>query len=152
MTAIRDLRSDLGPPIRRARDVVVEDAADPAAPNTTIRRARVRVIYHVGWIERHLTHTEHEAADRLLISLEAVTGANEDQATVSGRMAPWQRGHPSARALQAASDLRDAEARVGLPTMVWLAVVIGQNKWPGGQDWPRLAGALKVLAEMWGME
>lgn len=121
---------DHGPGIRiRRGDVVVADRADPDSPNRTVRGARV--IYHAMWAADRLGDHHHEAADRLLVALEAAQGAKDRGADFSGvRLAPWQQGHPSARAVQAAADLRTASEALGPAAFRDLVAAVGANVWP----------------------
>lgn len=158
---------DHGPAIRHARgEVVVIERADPDSPNRTVRGARVAVGYHVLWAQGLITDDMHEAADRLTMALEWAQGAKEGGADFSGvRLAPWQKGHPSARQIQAAADLADARGSLGLGSYENAVSAIGANVWPwewgGGspapQHWDRLPKealdhlrvSLQILVQVW---
>ena len=121
-----------GPPIRLARGEVVipeKGRADPDNPNRTVMGARV--IYHALWAAERLGDDHHEAADRLLVALEAAQGAKDGGGEFSGiRLAPWQHGHPGARQLQARTDLRVACQALGLLAFNDLVSAVGANAWP----------------------
>ena len=161
-TAPRAVALDHGPALRIARgDVAIADRPDPDAPNRTVHGARV--IYHAVWAAGRLGDDHHEAADRFLVALEAAQGASEARAGHSGvRLAPWQQGHPSARQIQAAADLRVAKAALGPVGWTELLQAIGANAWPAAwgdepEDWhaaPQhvlepLRVSLEVLVEVW---
>lgn len=158
---------DHGPADSRGRltrtDAVLADRADPDSPNRTIRGARV--IYHALWAADRLGDDHHEAADRLLVALEAVQGAKEwDDEFPGVRLAPWQQGHPGARQIQAAADLRVACAALGLAAFNDLVSAVGANAWPEAwgdepEEWhaaPQHAlapmkASLEVLVQVWGI-
>ncbi|MFM2150272.1 MAG: hypothetical protein RLZZ187_2578 [Pseudomonadota bacterium] len=143
--------SDLGPDIRRRRgDVVEHFRADPDNPNRDVKGARVRVAYHVLWIEGRISDEQHEAADRYLVRLEQAQGAVEGSPT----LAVATRGHggsgPTERQVMALADLRAADAVLGRDTALVRAVV-GFNCTPDASEVPALRDAFQRLADMWGM-
>lgn len=130
------------------------------------RGLRAVVGYHVLWAQGLITDDMHEAADRLTMALEWAQGAKEGGADFTGvRLAPWQKGHPSARQIQAAADLADARGVLGLGSYENAVSAIGANVWPfewgGGspapQHWDRLPkealdhlrASLQILVQVW---
>lgn len=100
--------ADYGPRARLANGTaVVSYRADPDRPNApAIRAARAYVAYEALHSQGLLSDTEREAADRILIAAEAVTGAcHGDGGGLRGR-AFWETGGVSPRMVQAAADLR----------------------------------------------
>jgi hypothetical protein len=163
--------ADYGPTINRTvlrDDVEIDHAAgDPDQPKTPISRARVRVIYHAMWADGRLDDAHHEAADRLCIALEQISGAHGDR---SDGGAYWQRAGITMAMLTAAEHVRNARDWLGPVEADWLEAVVGANRVPGesvepGRNWytprqfdaitPRIAGRMRdclgVLAEKWGM-
>lgn len=144
---------DHGPAIRLARgETAVRDAPDPDAPNRTVRRAAVRVLYHGLWADGLLTDDQHEAADRLLVALEAAQGARDGGLPPGIRVAPHQQGSPSARQVQATADLRLAREALGLVAWEDLVRFVGANLWP--MTWApgalgELRSSLDVLCLAW---
>jgi hypothetical protein len=133
--APRAVALDHGPADRHGRlmrsDVEVLNRPDPDHPKGVgVHGARVRCLYHVLWLAGLLTHDQHEAADRFLVALEAAQGACESRAGQSGvRLAPWQQGHPAARQVQAAADLRAAKAALGPIGWAQMLHAVGANAW-----------------------
>jgi hypothetical protein len=152
--AAKQPAADHGPREQRHR-VTIRDRGDPDAPNVTIRRAEVRVIYHELWARGLLTDAQHEAADRLSIALECVEGGASGLAPGGGGSGPYGRMPMSARAMQAAEDVRRAQDRL-MPVEYQVArEVAAFNRWPAmGADlaFGVLRRALGSLADMWGME
>ena len=143
--------ADLGPDIRRRRgDVVAHFRPDPDNPNRDVKGARVRVAYHVLWIEGQISDEQHEAADRYLVRLEQAQGAIEGAPT----LAVATRGHggsgPTERQVMALADLRAADATLGADAQLVRAVV-GFNCTPAPREVATLRGALQRLADLWGM-
>jgi hypothetical protein len=103
-----DPASDYGPAARlRNGTALVSYRADPDKPNApAIRGARAYVAYEALHSQGLLSDPEREAADRILIAAEAVTGARHgDGGGLRGR-AFWETGGVSPRMVQAAADLR----------------------------------------------
>lgn len=123
---------DHGPAIRIARgDVVPVDGPDPDNPNRTVRRAELVVGYHVLWANKLITDDQHEAADRLLVALEAVQGASDGAGTDPAvKVAHWLQGHPATRQVQAAADLRRASEALGAVHYANAVVFVGGNAMP----------------------
>ena len=144
--------ADLGPDIRRRRGEVVEQfRPDPDNPNRDVKGARVRVAYHVLWIEGAISDEQHEAADRYLVRLEQAQGAVEGSPT----LAVPARGHggsgPTERQVMALADLRAADAVLGADAAMVRAVV-GFNCWPRSMgEVATLRDAFQRLADLWGM-
>jgi hypothetical protein len=152
--AAKQPAADHGPREQRHR-VVIRDRGDPDAPNTTIRRAEVRVIYHELWARGLLTDAQHEAADRLAIALECVEGGASGLAPGGGGSGPYGRMPISARAMQAAEDERRARERLSHSGWTMVRGVCGYNQWPdddGDEQFCLLWRSLAALADMWGME
>lgn len=100
--------SDYGPAQRLCNGtVVVSYRADPDKPNApAIRAARAYVAYEALHSKGLLSDFEREAADRILVAAEAVSGAKHgDGGGLRGR-AFWECGGVSPRMVQAAADLR----------------------------------------------
>lgn len=163
---------DHGPAIRLARGEVMvpeKPRADPDNPNRSIMGAEVVCGYDRLWAFGLLTDDQREAADRLERALAAIQGGKEGGADFSGvRLAPWQKGHPAARQIQAAADLATARAWLGLGGYENTVSVVGANVWPwewgsipldrkGVPDWSALPGSsishlrtcLKILVSVW---
>ena len=151
--------ADHGPREQRHR-VVIRDRGDPDAPNVTIRRAEVRVIYHELWARGLLSDAQHEAADRLSIALECVEGGASGLAPGGGGSGPYGRMPLSARAMQAAEDVRRARETLSFAEYIIARYVCALNHWPGYKPEDGLPpagdrvlrGILRKLAHMWGME
>ena len=143
--------SDLGPDIRRRRgDVVEHFRPDPDNPNRDVKGARVRVAYHVLWIEGRLTDEQHEAADRYLVRLEQAQGAIEGSPTLAVPARGQGGGGPTERQVMALADLRDADAVLGTDAQLVRAVV-GFNCFPAPREVATLRDALQRLADFWEM-
>ena len=146
---------DYGPDVRLARgDVAVADAADPDAPNRTVRRARVVVHYEA----MSLTEHQREAADRLCVQAERAGGAAWRPDAVVTALHPSQRGHPAEWQLVAIRDVQDAREALGEIAwrLLWDAVVLNTRlaDMTGGSHGRavltgRLLAALDRLAEHW---
>lgn len=144
--------SDFGPPDQSAR-VVIRDRGDPDAPNRTIKRAEVYVLYHGLYADGFLSDAEHQAADRLAIAYEIVEGGAGGYGPGGSSGNPYGRLPVSARALQAATDLRLAKETLGLEEYLFALCVCALNRWPKEYpQGPRLAKALQAMAKRWGME
>jgi hypothetical protein len=100
--------ADYGPRARLDNGTAVMGyRADPDRPNAPeIRGARAFVAYEQLHSQGLLSDPEREAADRILVAAEAVTGAKHgDGGGLRGR-AFWECGGVSPRMVQAAADLR----------------------------------------------
>lgn len=144
--------ADLGPAIRRQRgDVIEHFRPDPDDPQRgTVKGARVRVWYHVAWIEGLLSDEQHEAADRYLIRLEQAEGAIEGSpARAVGVRMPGH-GGPTDRQVQALADLREADGVLGHDVRL-VRQVVGFNCTPAIGEVAMVRAALQRLAEHWEM-
>ena len=144
--------ADLGPSIRRERgEVVTEFRPDPDNPqHGTVKGAKVRVWYHVAWIEGLLTDEQHEAADRYLVRLEQAQGAKEGSpAKVAGIGGQGFAG-PTDRQVMALADLRDADEALGADVRL-VRQVVGFNITPAMGEVMAVRAALQRLAEYWEM-
>jgi hypothetical protein len=139
--------ADFGPKEQRHR-VVIRDRADPDAPNVTIRRAEVRVIYHVWWARGELSDAQHEAADRLAIAWEALQGSSCGMGT-GGSGSPFGRMPISQRQIQAAEDIRLAREALGEDFADVVSLAAMNQPAFDAQTGRRLFG---TLARMWKME
>jgi hypothetical protein len=139
--------ADFGPREQRHR-VVIRDRGDPDNPNATIRRAEVRVIYHVWWARGEITDAQHEAADRLAIAWEALQGSSCGMGT-GGSGSPFGRMPISQRQIQAAEDIRLAREALG-PFFTDTLCLAAHNQ--RSLDVKRARAAFGLLARMWKME
>ena len=139
--------ADFGPKEQRHR-VVIRDRGDPDAPNVTIRRAEVRVIYHVWWANGELSDGQHEAADRLAIAWEALQGSSCGVGT-GGSGSPFGRMPIGQRQLQAAEDIRMAREALG-PFLDDALSLAAYNQ--PALDVKSARAAFGLLARKWGME
>ena len=143
---------DLGTAIRRERgDVVVEFRPDPDNPQRgTVKGAKVRVWYHVAWIEGRLSDEQHEAADRYLVRLEQADGAKEGSpAKITGIGASGY-GGPTDRQVMALADLREADEVLGQDARL-IRQVVGFNLTPGDAEVATVRAALQRLVDYWEM-
>lgn len=143
---------DLGPLIRHQRgELVTEFRPDPDNPQRgTVKGAKVRVWYHVAWIEGRLSDEQHEAADRYQKRLEQAEGATEGSAAkVTGIRAHGYSG-PTDRQMMALADLREANKVLGDDVRL-VQEVVGENMTPPDAKVPAVRAALQRLAEYWGM-
>lgn len=100
--------ADYGPRARLNNGTaVLTYRADPDKPNApAIRAARAYVAYEALHSQGLLSDQEREAADRICVAAEAVTGAKHgDGGGLRGR-AFWECGGVSPMMVQAAADLR----------------------------------------------
>lgn len=143
---------DLGTAIRRERgDVVVEFRPDPDNPQRgTVKGAKVRVWYHVAWIEGRLSDEQHEAADRYLVRLEQADGAREGSPAKITGIAASGYGGPTDRQMMALADLREADEVLG-PDARLIRQVVGFNLTPGDAEVPTVRAALQRLVDYWQM-
>lgn len=157
---------DIGPRFGKAHapraDVAVMDRPDPDHPNRTVRGACRRSGY--DWLHARgvLSDVQREAADRYCVAHERLHGASSGD-NVGGRRPPWQQGHPSHGQVQAAADIRRAQAviraganRIVLDgvvldgrTMDGLAMVLSE---PVAGITGRLRAVLDILADAWGLD
>ena len=100
--------ADYGPRARLDNGTaVLTYRADPDKPNApAIRAARAYVAYEALHSNGLLSDPEREAADRILVAAELVTGAKLGDSGGLGGRAFWECGGIGPRAVQAASDLR----------------------------------------------
>jgi hypothetical protein len=143
--------ADFGPKARLANGTaVLTYRADPEKPNApAIRGARAYVAYEALHSQGLLSDPEREAADRILIAAEAVTGAKHgDGGGLRGR-AFWECGGVSPRMVQAAADLRAVGDVLDAATA---DAVLGLvcNGSPLFHERARMG--LAALAKYWGME
>lgn len=112
MNAIRKRRAepaaDYGPRARLDNGTaVLTYRADPDKPNApAIRAARAYVAYEALHSNGLLSDPEREAADRILIAAERVTGARDGATGGVNGKAFWESGGITAQAVAAAADLR----------------------------------------------
>jgi len=118
-------RGDFGPPIRleearghdgvvlRPADTIVEDAPDPHAPNSTIRRARRKDPLLVLLRARTIEQYHVEAAERLRADMEASSPSMPGALRFGVHVAPFQVAGLAARHLEAAENVRGAHAAIG---------------------------------------
>lgn len=143
--------ADLGPAIRRGA-VVVDYRPDPDKPSgTPVLGARAVIIYDWMHAQGLLTDEQREAADRYLVRLEQATGAVDaapSRAGSGGDLSPLCTGDRIVRAL---TDLRRADAVLGVDRDMCMEI-IGWNRPPqGGVDAPRFQAAMQRLSVLWGM-
>ena len=140
---------DYGPAQRLANGTAwLAYRADPEHPGRpSVKAGEARVIYHELWAAGYLTHEQHEAADRYLTRLEVASGAKVDTRGNGGASYG-----PTAAQVAALADLRIADAVIGpLPLVRAVVTVIGWNIWPPDLDVRDFKGALKRVADVWGM-
>lgn len=142
---------DMGPDIRRKRgDVVVGFRPDPDNPNRDVKGGKVRVAYHVLWIEGVLSDEQHEAADRYLVRLEQAEGAKDGSPVKVAGVGGQGYAGPTDRQVMALADLRDADAVLGTDVRL-VRQVVGFNLQPSSAEVPILRNALQRLADWWEM-
>lgn len=123
MTAIRRAKRQAAEPVSdygaQPWRVDVEDAADPDAPNRTIRRARA----YDPLRRMDLDPALFVAAEKFRDAYALAEGAREGVGAV--RLEPWQRCHYAARVADARQEVRDSLQAVGLRlSAVFVAAVI----------------------------
>jgi hypothetical protein len=152
-TKRREPAADLGPRVRVERgDVVTEFRADPDRPQgVDVKGGRVRVWYHVEWIEGRLSDAQHEAADRYLIRLEQAEGAKDGSPERVTGIGGHGFSGPTERQVMALADLRAANAILGVHTRL-IVQTVGYNLTPSTMALSHVRDALKNLADHWGME
>jgi hypothetical protein len=111
--------------------------------------AAAYVAYEALWSNGLLTDVEREAADRICVAAELVTGARETTGGGLRGRAFWESGGISPMAVQAASDLRAVGDVLDAATSdaVVRLVCYGQ-----GLFYHRAKAGLAAMAVHWGME
>jgi hypothetical protein len=156
MNAIRKRRAaepaaDYGPRARLDnRTAVVGYRPDPDKPQApAIRAARAYVAYEALHSRGLLSDPEREAADRILIAAEAVTGAKHgDGGGLRGR-AFWECGGVSPMMVQAAADLRAVGQVLDAATSDAVIRLVCHGQ---GLMIARARAGLAAMARHWGME
>jgi hypothetical protein len=122
---------------------------DPDKPNApAIRAAVAYVAYEALWSNGLLTDTEREAADRICVAAELVTGAKlGDGGGMRGR-AFWECGGVSPRAVQAAADLRAVGEVLDAATSDAVIRLVCQGQ---GLFHARAKAGLAAMARYWNM-
>jgi hypothetical protein len=122
--------------------------ADPDKPQApAIRAARAYVAYEALHSQGLLSDAEREAADRILVAAEAITGARWGSGSVSGK-AFWECGGPTAVMVQAASDLRDVARLLDSATSDAVTRLVCNGE---GLFIARARAGLAFMARHWGM-
>jgi hypothetical protein len=142
--------ADYGPRQRLENGTVVlvyrPDPDKPGAPS--IRGARAYVAYEALHSQGLINDAEREAADRILIAAELVTGAKlGDGGGMRGR-AFWECGGVSPRAVQAAADLRAVQTVLDAATADAVARLVIHGS---GLFVARARAGLAAMARHWGM-
>lgn len=153
--------NDHGPKIQHRNGALeVVDAADPANPSRTIRRARARCHYDAAWKAGRINDVEREAADRYAMTQERFAGAREHRDGPTTQSRPWERT-PALTQLQASASLTDAHKAIGNDGAALLVMYVRDNR--PVEDiarrrnenptlcMGRIRAALSRLAEHWGM-
>ncbi len=124
--------------------------ADPDKPQApAIRAARAYVAYEALHSQGLLTDPEREAADRILVAAELVTGAKHgDGGGLRGR-AFWECGGVSPMAVQAAATLRTVGEVLDPATSDAVIRLVCNGS---GLFYARAKAGLAALAKHWGME
>lgn len=142
--------SDYGPAARIANGTaVVSYRADPDKPNATaIRAAKALIAYEALHSNGLLSDPEREAADRIAIAAERVTGAKDMTGGGLRGRAFWECGGVSAQAVAAAADLRAVQDNLDGATSdaVIRLVCCGQ-----GLFIARARAGLAAMAKYWEM-
>ena len=142
--------ADYGPRARLDNGTaVLTYRADPDKPNApAIRAARAYVAYEALYSQGLLSDPEREAADRILVAAEAVTGAKHgDGGGLRGR-AFWECGGVSPRMVQAAADLRAVSEVLDAATA---DAVMGLVCNGSGLFRERARAGLAAMAKYWNM-
>lgn len=153
--------NDHGPKIQHRNDQLeVVDAADPAQPARTIRRAQRVCHYDTAWRKGRISDTEREAADRYAQTYERFDGAREHFDGPSTRRNYWERTPPLTQ-LQASASITDAHKAIGNDAAALLKLYVVKNVKADEiarrrNENPtlcmgRIRAALSRLAEHWGM-
>jgi hypothetical protein len=142
--------SDYGPAARlRNGTAVLTYRADPDKPHApAIRAAKALVAYEALHSNGLLSDPEREAADRIAIAAERVTGAKDTSGGGLRGRAFWESGGITAEAVQAAADLRAVQDNLDLATSdaVIRLVCYGQ-----GLFIARARAGLAAMARHWEM-
>lgn len=111
--------------------------------------ARAYVRYEHWHSQGLLTDPEREAADRIALAAEAMTGATCGEGGGLKGKAFWQVGGPSARMVQAAADMRCLDVVLGMSLGITVVrcVVMGHD-----EPVPAVKRGLAAMADAWGME
>lgn len=123
---------------------------DPDKPNApAIRAATAYVAYEALWSNGLLTDVEREAADRICVAAELVTGAKTETGAGSGGRPHWDRCGFAQAALIAARHLNDVDAVLDRATVDAVARLVCK-----GDDrfYHRAKAGLAAMAAHWGME
>jgi hypothetical protein len=139
--------SDLGPAQRLRNGTVVltfrADPDKPAAP--AIRGARAFIAYEALHSQGLISDPEREAADRILIAAELVTGARLGD---GGGVAAWDRGGVSPSAVAAAATLRAVGEVLDAATSDAVTRLVCNGQ---GLFIARARAGLAAMARHWGM-
>ncbi len=142
--------ADYGPAQRlRNGTALLTYRADPDKPQApAIRGAKAYVAYEALHSQGLLSDTEREAADRILIAAEAITGAQHgDGGGLRGR-AFWETGGVSPRMVQAAADLRAVQEHLDRATADATLRLVCNGQ---GLFYQRAKAGLAAMAKHWGM-
>ena len=143
--------ADYGPRQRLANGTaVVAYRADPERPQApAIRAARAYVAYEALHSQGLLSDPEREAADRIIIAAELITGAKHgDGGGLRGR-AFWETGGVSPRMVQAASTLREVGAQLDPATCDAVMRLVCNGE---GLFIARARAGLAFMSKFWGMQ
>jgi hypothetical protein len=142
---------DYGP---RARfdngTAVLTYRADPDKPHApAIRAAKALIAYEALWSQGLLTDMEREAADRICVAAERVSGAKDgDNGGLRGR-AFWESGGISPQAVAAAADLRAVGDVLDVATADAVIRLVCHGQ---GLFYQRAKAGLAAMAAHWRME
>lgn len=142
--------SDYGPRSRLDNGTAVLGyRADPDRPHApAIRAARVYVAYEALHSNGLLSDAEREAADRICVAAERVSGAKDgDSGGLRGR-AFWECGGISPQAVQAAADLRAVGDVLDAATADAVVRLVCNGS---GLFYARAKAGLAAMAKHWGM-
>lgn len=142
---------DYGPRARLDNGTaVLTYRADQDKPNApAIRAAAAYVAYEALWSNGLLTDVEREAADRICVAAELVTGARETTGGGLRGRAFWECGGVSPMAVQAASDLRAVGQVLDAATSDAVVRLVCHGQ---GLFYHRAKAGLAAMALHWGME
>lgn len=123
--------------------------ADPERPQApAIRAARAYVAYEALYSQGLLSDAEREAADRILIAAELITGAKLGDGGGLGGRAFWECGGVSPRMVQAAADLRAVQVVLDAATADAVARLVLNGS---ALFIARARIGLTAMARHWGM-
>ena len=144
------ISADFGPAQRvRNGSVVLTYRADPDRPSApAIRAARAYIAYEALHSQGLLSDAEREAADRILIAAELVTGAKMGNGAGWGGRAFWECGGISPRQVAAAADLRAVRDRLDAATSDAVVRLVCNGE---GLFIARARAGLAFMAKLWGM-